>query len=147
MQEKKQRRNTILLAVILLAVCSIGLLVQRLNSKPVAKDPETQDSGMVALVSLNGQIIRSLDLDEDVNVLIGDRQKDYNVISVKDGKVSVTEANCADLICVKTGQMQTSGDIIACLPHGLIIYITEDLETVVDGQDTQAPREEEAAVE
>ena len=105
MQEKKQRRNTILLAVILLAVCGIGLLVQRLNSKPVAKDPETQDSGMVALVSLNGQIIQSLDLDEDANVLIGDRQKDYNVISVKDGKVSVSDANCQDLICVKTGQM------------------------------------------
>ena len=101
--------------MILLAVCGIGLLVQRLNSKPVAKDPETQDSGMVALVSINGVIIRSLDLDEDTEILIGDRQKDYNVISVKDGKVSVTEANCADLICVKTGQMQTSGDIIACL--------------------------------
>lgn len=99
---------------------------------------------MVALVSINGVIIRSLDLDEDTEILIGDRQKDYNVISVKDGKVSVTEANCADLICVKTGQMQTSGDIIACLPHGLIIYITEEAETVVDGQDA---RKEEAAAE
>jgi hypothetical protein len=126
MQEKKQRRNTILLAVILLAVCGIGLLVQKMVSKPIVQDPETQDSGMVALVSLNGQVIRSLDLDEDTNVLIGDRETDYNVISVKDGKVSVTDANCADKICVQTGQMQLSGDIIACLPHGLIIYITEE---------------------
>lgn len=60
---------------------------------------------------------------------MGDEEKDYNIVEVKDGYVSVTEADCADLICVRTGKIQNQGDVIACLPHKLIIYIRSEEES------------------
>lgn len=115
--ESRRRRNTILLAVILLAVFGIGWLVQHrmLGS-----------SGPVAVVQYNGEIIHRLPLDRETSVLVGDRDGDYNVVTVKDGKVSVTEANCPDQICVYIGQISTVEEVIACLPHGMIVFIDEE---------------------
>ena len=42
---------------------------------------------------------------------------------VKDGKVSVTEADCPDKVCVNTGEISKSGDTIVCLPHKLVVEI------------------------
>ncbi len=86
----------------------------------------TKDSGLVAMVSLNGQIVHVLDLDEEAHVLVGSRSGDYNVIRVKDQKVSVSEADCPDKVCVNTGEIWHEGDLIACLPHGLIIYLERE---------------------
>lgn len=116
-----RRRNTIILAVVVLAVAGGGLLWQRLaNRRP--------DSGLVAVVQLGGEVIDRLDLDKDTQLIVGDKNKvnDYNVVTVKDGKVSVTESNCENQICVYTGEIQYEGEVIACLPHSLIIYIDTD---------------------
>ena len=115
--ESHKRRNTILLAVILLAVFGIGWLVQHrmLGS-----------SGPAAVVQYKGEIIHRLPLDRETSVVVGDRDGDYNIVTVKDGKVSVTEANCPDQICVYIGQISTVEEVIACLPHGMIVYIEEE---------------------
>ena len=42
---------------------------------------------------------------------------------VEDGAVSVTEADCADKICVHEGKISRTGEVIACLPHELIITV------------------------
>ena len=33
------------------------------------------------------------------------------------------DADCPDLVCVKTGKAQKKGDVIACLPHKLLIEV------------------------
>jgi len=35
----------------------------------------------------------------------------------------VAQADCPDKICVHTGPISQEGEVIACLPHGVIIYI------------------------
>ena len=109
--ESHKRRNTILLAVVLLA------------------SPESFSqwkSGPAAVVQYNGEIIHRLPLNRETSVVVGDRDGDYNIVTVKDGKVSVTEANCPDQICVYIGQISTVEEVIACLPHGMIVYIEEE---------------------
>ena len=115
--ESHKRRNTILLAVVLLTVFGIGWLVQHrmLGS-----------SGPAAVVQYKGEIIHRLPLDRETSVVVGDRDGDYNIVTVKDGKVSVTEANCPDQICVYIGQISTVEEVIACLPHEMIVYIEEE---------------------
>lgn len=84
------------------------------------------DTGAYAVVQVDGETAARLPLGKDTEFLVGDRDGDYNLIQVKDGAVSVTEANCADEICVKTGEIRTPGELIACLPHGLIVYVEGD---------------------
>ncbi|OPJ56365.1 NusG domain II-containing protein [Alkalithermobacter paradoxus] len=47
-----------------------------------------------------------------------------NVVYIHDGGVEVESADCKDQICVKTGHIKRSGQIIACLPHKLYVKIT-----------------------
>lgn len=43
-----------------------------------------------------------------------------NVVTVKDGAVAVTEANCPDHYCMQRGFCQGGADIV-CLPNRLVI--------------------------
>lgn len=114
---KRQQRNTLILALALGLLLGGGLLVQRLFFS---------HSGPVALVRRGGEVLARLELSKDTELLVGDREGDYNLIQVQDGKVRVAEANCGDLTCVYTGWAQREGDVIACLPHGVIIYIERE---------------------
>ncbi len=60
----------------------------------------------------------------------GKEYSDYNVISVRDGKVCVSDSDCADHTCRHFGKI-AKGDIL-CLPHDLRIRIDgKGLETDV----------------
>jgi hypothetical protein len=116
---EKKTKNTIFLVGILLVFSVIGLIVQKLK---------VSDSGKVVVVTVNGYRTATLDLDHDAEKIIGDKEHgDYNIVQVKDGKARVSEANCSNQVCVLTGEISKEGEIIACLPHGVLVYI-EDRE-------------------
>lgn len=81
--------------------------------------------GMTANIQVDGESVARLDLSKDTQMTVGGPDTDYNVIEVKDGTVCVLEADCPDKICVQTGRISQEGEIIACLPHKLIIVIEE----------------------
>ena len=89
------------------------------------------DAGTFCEVSVQGQIVARLPLFEDCVKRI-DTPGGYNIITVQDGSVSVTEADCGNQICVQTGQIYKNGQIITCLPHGLIIKVVSDQNKEVD---------------
>lgn len=116
---KREQRNTLILAAALFAVLGAAFLVQRF----LLRGP---DGPMVwAMVQTGGQEPQRLDLSKDVEFRVGDDETDYNVVRVEGGKIMVVEADCADKICVYTGAISQPGELIACLPHGLLIYIEE----------------------
>ena len=47
----------------------------------------------------------------------------YNVVVIKGGKVSVTEASCKNQVCVRHGAISKSGESIVCLPNRLVVRI------------------------
>lgn len=47
----------------------------------------------------------------------------YNFIIIKNGGVSVSDADCKGHDCVKTGVKTRQGSVIACLPHKLMITV------------------------
>ena len=47
----------------------------------------------------------------------------FNIVHVQNGTISVHDADCHDRICVKSAPISQSGEIIACLPHKLLIEI------------------------
>lgn len=49
-----------------------------------------------------------------------------NVIEVQSGKVRVSEADCPNQDCVDQGWISNAGQQIVCLPHKLMVNITDE---------------------
>ena len=49
---------------------------------------------------------------------------DYNIISIKDGQVTISEADCPGGDCTRQGPISRTGETIVCLPHKVMIEIT-----------------------
>ena len=98
-----------LLAVILL-VClglSIPLLMPGQNAQ-------------YAEIISDGQVMHVVDLNVDREIHITTDSGGKNTVTVRDGKIGVTEANCPDHYCMDRG-MCSSGVQIVCLPNKMII--------------------------
>ena len=69
-------------------------------------------------------------LDEPQEFTIQSDDGGYNTVTVSDGKIAVTEADCPDQYCVRRG-FCSGGTPIVCLPHGLVIEFLGEQE--IDG--------------
>ena len=49
-----------------------------------------------------------------------------NVMQIKDGKVTMKEADCKDQICAEHKAIEKSGETIVCLPHKVVIEIRSE---------------------
>lgn len=114
MIKMRQRRNSVILAVGLAAVLFVIYLVQQIK-------PEKESAK--AVVQVDGEIVHTMYLDRDEEYTAKGPDDSYNIIAVEDGSVMVKEANCKNQVCVQTGKICNEGEVIACLPHKLIVYI------------------------
>lgn len=80
----------------------------------------------------NGELIRTVPLSEDAEFTVN-CSDGYNTVTVKDGEISVTAADCPDKVCIRTGAISGGGVPIVCLPHRLEIKIV-NAESYVDAQ-------------
>lgn len=78
-----------------------------------------------ASVKVDGVIIRKLDLSIDETFTV-ETSGGKNIVVIKNGAVSVVEADCPDKICVRRGAIKNSNETIACVPHKLLIEIAGD---------------------
>ena len=116
---KREQINSLILAAALFAVLGAAFLIQRF----FLRGPDGPTSW--AVVQVSGQEPQRLDLSRDVEFRVGNDETGYNLVRVDGGKIMVAEADCPDEICVYTGAINQPGELIACLPHGLLIYIEE----------------------
>ena len=86
------------------------------------------DSQMAQIKS--GDQIITIDLRMDQEFILEAAGGGYNIVSVKNGKIAVTKADCPDQYCVQRG-FCGSGTPIVCLPHNLIIEFLGDQK--IDG--------------
>ena len=77
-----------------------------------------------------GSKTTTVDLRVDQEMVFESADGDYNAVTVRDGKIAVTEANCPDQYCVRQG-FCNSGEQIVCLPHKLVISFIGENE--IDG--------------
>lgn len=91
------------------------------------------EAGGAVVVLRDGEEIGRYALSEDRTVPIGEGEN-YNLLTIRDGAAAVTEANCGDHTCVRTGWVRRAGERIVCLPHRLVIRVAEgsppDLDAV-----------------
>ena len=83
-----------------------------------------------AEITRGGILLKTVDLRVDQTFTIDAEDGGYNVITIKDGKIGVTEATCPDHYCMHRG-MVSSGAQIVCLPNRLVITFVGEPE--IDG--------------
>ena len=102
----KKKERYFILGLLLLAVvlwCVMNLL------RPT-------DYGNIR-ITVNGEEYGTYSLAEDQVISIGET----NICEIKDGKVSMTYADCPDHLCIKQGAIDASGGMIVCLPNKVTI--------------------------
>lgn len=87
----------------------------------------SEDGMQIVLIKHAGEEVDRLILTNDLTF---EKQYEYdgqlNTVSIADGKVSVSSANCPDQLCVKSGNISKVGESLICLPHQFTVEIISD---------------------
>lgn len=83
------------------------------------------ESSWVAIVQ-DGKTLYTIDIaaSEDREIRVDCDDGGYNIVRISNGKVSVSEADCPDKTCIRTGELRAENVPIVCLPHKLVIKFT-----------------------
>lgn len=80
------------------------------------------ENGKKVIISLNNEKYAEYSLYTDAEYVIKS-EAGFNKVVISNGYCFVTEADCDNKVCINTGKINDSGDVICCLPHNLLIYI------------------------
>ena len=83
-----------------------------------------------AEITSDGEFIATVDLAVDQEFTVESKHGGSNTVTVKDGAIAVTAADCPDHYCMDRG-FCTGGTQIVCLPNRLVISFLGPQE--VDG--------------
>lgn len=113
------KRADVILGVSALLICALWL-----GGRTVLKK-----DGVYVIVEQNGELYGRYALEEDQEIDIGSG----NHISIRDGTVRMTSADCPDHICIRQGRISAEGAAIICLPNRVTVQVagngTQDLTT------------------
>lgn len=90
------------------------------------------EKGGNAIVYIDGNKIEEINLNKDAKYRFDSEDGGYNILSVKDGKIDMIEADCRDKICVNHTPIYRENESITCLPHKLVVEIEGGEENDVD---------------
>ena len=107
----------ILLFAVLLLLC-IGISI------PIFMGNE---SAFSAQIISDGQIVKTVLLSQEQEFTVTSPQGGSNTVTVRDGKIAVTQADCPDHYCMLRG-FCGGGTEIVCLPNKLIIRFLGEQE-------------------
>ncbi len=87
----------------------------------------------IAEILQNGAVIKRVPLSEDCEFVVK-CDSGENTITVANGEIRVSDADCQDKVCVRTGGISGGAVPIVCLPHRLEIRVVSaesDIDAVL----------------
>ena len=117
MKINKKTRNDIILVAVILVIAAEGLLITTL----------TRQEGSTVVVKIDGEQTQSYSLYENkpVEIITGKNNEFSNTLVIENGKAFISQADCPDKICQEHRAISYSGETIVCLPHKIVIEITD----------------------
>ena len=90
----------------------------------IAVIPMLKTSGNEQKVQIisGGEVAGIYPLDKDIEIEVS-RDGHLNIVSIQNNKVSMKYSDCKNQVCVHTGEISQSGEIIVCLPNYVIVEI------------------------
>ncbi len=115
-KNKKLKNDIILVAVVLLLAAAGFMLSNILKSE-----------GVYAVVKVEGKEAYKYALTENVRTVITSDNGNRNVFVIENGQAFIESASCKDQICVKHKKIKNEGESIICLPHKVVVEITDSV--------------------
>lgn len=110
------KKNDLALIGTLLLICGIGAVFFFTHTENGVRHAViTQDNVQIYDIPLTGHTGTE-------EIVIAD-EDGTNTIRIEGETIAVVDADCPDHVCVKTGKASQKGDVIACLPHKLLIEV------------------------
>ena len=110
---KTFKPSDIIIVLVAAVVLALALVLRNASS----------ESGLNAAVFHNGEQIALLPLEKDGVYTVDD----YGVtVEVRSGKVRISESDCHDKICEKTGFISSPMQTIVCLPNRISVRLIGD---------------------
>lgn len=78
---------------------------------------------MTAEVTVDGQLVDTLDLSENQEITIEGVRDGRNRLVVENGEIWCAEASCPDKVCVRQGKQSRDGEMIVCLPNRMTVKV------------------------
>ena len=114
-------RKMIAAAVVLALAAIAGIVVFLLMERAEINDPYAE-------IYQDGKLIKTVSLSESAEFTVY-CEDGFNVVTVGEGKICVSSADCPDKICVRQGKVSGAVPIV-CLPHRLEIRVVNGDEKV-----------------
>lgn len=83
-------------------------------------------------ITVDGKEYGTYSLLEEQTITIGEGET-INIIEIKGGKAYMREASCPDQLCVDQNEISFDKESIICLPNKVVITVTSDVESDLDG--------------
>lgn len=117
-EQKKESRRVPIIGIVTAAVflAAIAAVFFQLSAP----------AGQLVRIVSDGNLVETIDLSvsPDREIVI-ENEHGKNIVSIEDHRIRVSEADCPDQTCVKSGFLSGACPII-CLPHKLVIeYVGE----------------------
>lgn len=86
-----------------------------------------------ALVYKEGRLVQTIKLRPGYHeeLRLGGTER-YNLVVAENGRIAVTEADCPDQVCVRTGWVSLAPQQIVCLPYRVVIKVVSDQPPDID---------------
>lgn len=116
---KKRKKDLIFIFSILIFAVFL-LLIQRVYGN-------AQDEADLVKITVNQKLYGTYDLNKNQTITI---QNDLgiNTIQIQNKDVWMEEADCPDGYCKEQGHISKNKQTIVCLPHKLVVEISDDSE-------------------
>lgn len=88
--------------------------------------------GSNIVITVDGEEYGTYSLLEEQTITIGEGDT-INIIEIKGGKAYMKEASCPDQLCVDQNEISFDKESIICLPNKVVITVTSDVESDLDG--------------
>ena len=116
----KKRKKDLIFIFSILIVAVFLLLIQRVYGN-------AQGEADMVKITVDQKLYGTYDLNKNQTITI-QNDSGINTIQIQNKEVWMEEADCPDGYCMEQGHISHSHQTLVCLPHKLVVEISDDSE-------------------
>jgi hypothetical protein len=108
------------LLAIVVAIAMVFIIPRLFN------DHEDGGGKQYARITVDGKLFKEVELSDKKQEVPIETKFGYNLMTVFDGGIEMTDADCPDKLCLTFGHVKNIGQTIVCLPNRVMVEIIGD---------------------
>lgn len=88
--------------------------------------------GSEVTIYVGGNIVEKVSLNKDCEIVIHGLNNITDTLTVQDGKAYISEANCPNQMCKKSGAISADYESVCCAPGGILVVVNSPEKSEYD---------------